>query len=121
MPDTSITALEIIITSLEQSGLPRTRKKTTSDPRIEPSILGLVKLRIAQIHQCEECIHAQTRKLKRNGETQERLHRLKDWREVPFFTDREEAALNLAEALTENWIDRVPLQIFKNTHLYFQP
>lgn len=62
--------------------------------------LELVHLRISQINSCAVCIDGGVRLAKRAGETDERLFAVAAWREAPYFTDAERAALELAEALT---------------------
>lgn len=67
---------------------------------LEPSLLELVKLRASQINGCAHCIDMHTKKLRADGETEQRLYLLNAWDESPFYTDRERAALAWTEALT---------------------
>jgi AhpD family alkylhydroperoxidase len=60
----------------------------------------LVYLRASQINGCSVCIEMHTRDLRRAGETDERLFGVAAWRETPYFTDAERAALALTEAAT---------------------
>ena len=60
----------------------------------------LVHLRISQINGCSTCVDGGARKLKDAGETDERLATVAAWRDAPYFTDAERAALALAEATT---------------------
>lgn len=76
---------------LQECGLPR-------------ELIELVNLRVSQINGCAYCLDLHCRELRKMGETQQRLDCLAAWREVPFFTDRERAALAWAESLTR--IDR---------------
>jgi AhpD family alkylhydroperoxidase len=62
--------------------------------------LELVELRVSQINACSLCVDMHARDLKKAGETDQRLFALAAWREAPFFTDAERAALALAEAAT---------------------
>jgi AhpD family alkylhydroperoxidase len=62
--------------------------------------LELVHLRVSQINGCAACLDMHARTLKNGGETDERLFTVAAWRETPFFTDAERAALALAEAAT---------------------
>lgn len=62
--------------------------------------LGLIHLRISQINGCSVCCHMGGRHLKQAGETDDRLFALATWRDAPFFTEAERAALALAEATT---------------------
>jgi AhpD family alkylhydroperoxidase len=61
---------------------------------------GLVHLRASQINGCGLCVDMHARDLKKGGETDERLFAVAAWRESPYFTDAERAALALAEAMT---------------------
>ena len=62
--------------------------------------LGLVHLRASQINGCSVCVDMHARDLKRAGESDERLFAVAAWRDAPYFTDAERAALALTEALT---------------------
>ena len=68
--------------------------------RLEPSLLELVRLRASQINGCAYCIDMHTKDARAEGETEQRLYALTAWRETPFFTDRERAALAWTEAIT---------------------
>ncbi len=72
---------------LAESPLPKTIKE-------------LVKLRVSQINGCAPCTYAGVQAAKKQGETDDRLHTVGTWRETPFFTEPERAALALAEAAT---------------------
>ncbi|GCF09629.1 carboxymuconolactone decarboxylase family protein [Dictyobacter arantiisoli] len=62
--------------------------------------LGLVHLRASQINGCSYCVDSGARSAKKEGETDERLFAVAAWRETPYFTDAERAALALTEAAT---------------------
>jgi AhpD family alkylhydroperoxidase len=62
--------------------------------------LGLVHLRASQINGCSFCVDGGVKSAKKNGESDERLHAVAAWRETPYFTDAERAALALAESVT---------------------
>jgi AhpD family alkylhydroperoxidase len=62
--------------------------------------LGLVQLRASQINGCSVCVDMHPRFLKKGGETDERLFAVAAWRDTPFFSDAERAALALTEAVT---------------------
>jgi AhpD family alkylhydroperoxidase len=81
--------------------------------------MDLVRLRVAQIHDCPSCAEEPTKALQAHGETGLRLRLLKDWRARAIFSDREEAALNLAEALTYQPIDSVPTEDLHVARLFF--
>ncbi|KMZ13643.1 4-carboxymuconolactone decarboxylase domain/alkylhydroperoxidase AhpD family core domain protein [Candidatus Burkholderia humilis] len=67
---------------------------------IEKSLAELVRLRASQINSCAFCVDMHTTDAKKGGETDRRLATVVVWRETPFFTDRERAALEWTEALT---------------------
>ncbi|MBV4551066.1 carboxymuconolactone decarboxylase family protein [Pseudomonas sp. SWRI102] len=67
---------------------------------LEKSLLELVKLRSSQINGCAFCIDMHTADARKSGETERRLYAVTAWREAPFFTGRERAALAWTEALT---------------------
>jgi AhpD family alkylhydroperoxidase len=62
--------------------------------------LDLVHLRISQINGCSACVDSGVKSARKAGETEERLATVVAWRETPYFTDAERAALALAEAAT---------------------
>ena len=67
---------------------------------VDPRVLGLVHLRASQINGCAPCVHAGVEAAKKQGESDQRLHNVVAWRETPFFTEPERAALALTEAAT---------------------
>jgi AhpD family alkylhydroperoxidase len=67
---------------------------------LEKSLLGLVYTRASQLNGCAYCIDMHTKDARVAGETEQRLYALSAWRETPFFTSRERAALAWTEALT---------------------
>ncbi|MBZ6473101.1 carboxymuconolactone decarboxylase family protein [Streptomyces griseocarneus] len=67
---------------------------------VPQQIMELVHLRASQINGCSACVFAGVAGAKKAGETDERLHAVAAWREAPFFTDAERAALALTEAAT---------------------
>jgi AhpD family alkylhydroperoxidase len=67
---------------------------------LEPALLDLVRLRASQINGCAYCIDMHTKDARARSETEQRLYALDAWRETPFYTDRERAALAWTEALT---------------------
>jgi AhpD family alkylhydroperoxidase len=74
--------------------------KTMHAGGVDPLVLELVHLRASQINGCSPCVFAGVASAKKHGETEERLHNVVTWRETPFFTEAERAALALAEAAT---------------------
>src|SRR5262249_49584201 len=67
---------------------------------LEHTLLELVKLRASQINGCAHCIDMHTKELRADGESEQRLYLLDAWRESPFYSERESAALAWTEALT---------------------
>jgi AhpD family alkylhydroperoxidase len=67
---------------------------------LEKPLVELVKLRASQINGCAFCIDMHTKDARKNGETEQRLYLLNAWREAPFYTERERAALAWTERLT---------------------
>lgn len=67
---------------------------------LEHSLIELVKLRASQINGCAYCLHMHVADAVKAGETHLRIHLLNAWRESAMFTDRERAALNWTEVLT---------------------
>jgi AhpD family alkylhydroperoxidase len=75
--------------------------KTSTEKHGVPSqTLCLVELRASQINGCSACVDMHSRQAKKSGETDERLFAVAAWREAPYFTDAERAALALTEAVT---------------------
>ena len=68
---------------------------------LEHPLLELVKMRASQINGCAYCLDMHSKDARAAGETEQRLYLLNAWREAPFYTDRERAALAWTEALTE--------------------
>jgi AhpD family alkylhydroperoxidase len=74
--------------------------KTAIESGVPLRTLNLVHLRASQINGCSFCLDMHGRDAKKEGETDERLFTVAAWREAPFFTDAERAALALTEAAT---------------------
>jgi len=79
---------------------------------LEPSLRELIKTRASQINGCAYCIDMHTKDARAAGETEQRLYALNAWRETPFFTDRERAALEWTETITLISADRAPDDVF---------
>jgi len=80
---------------------------------LEPRLLELVKLRASQINGCAYCVDMHTKDARARGETEQRLFAVVVWKEAPFFTERERAALAWTEAVTLVSRDQVPDEIFE--------
>jgi AhpD family alkylhydroperoxidase len=83
--------------------------------------LELVHLRASQINGCSVCLDGHSRAAKKAGETDARLFTLAAWREAPYFTDAERAALALTEAVTRlsDRADPVPDEIYDEAALHY--
>ncbi|HEV8276781.1 MAG TPA: carboxymuconolactone decarboxylase family protein, partial [Streptosporangiaceae bacterium] len=81
---------------------------------VDPATLELVHLRVSQINGCSACVDSGARSARKAGETEERLATVAAWREAPYFSDAERAALALAEAATRlaDRPDPVPDQVW---------
>src|SRR5699024_10354259 len=75
-------------------------EKYVANSELEKSIYELVKLRASQINGCAYCIDMHTKDAREAGETEQRLYSVSVFREVPYYSDREKAALEWTEALT---------------------
>lgn len=75
-------------------------EKYVHDSGLERPLLELVKTRASQINGCAYCIDMHTKDARAAGETEQRLYALNAWRETPFFSERERAALEWTEELT---------------------
>lgn len=95
--------------------------KATHEGGVPETTLELVHLRASQINGCSACVDSGSRSAKKAGETDERLFAVAAWREAPYFTDAERAALALAEAATRlaDRTDPVPDEIWEETAKHF--
>jgi AhpD family alkylhydroperoxidase len=95
--------------------------KAAADGGVPQSTLDLVHLRASQINGCSVCVHMHARDMKKAGEPDERVFAVAAWREAPFFTDDERAALALAESMTRlsDRSDPVPDEIFEEAAGYY--
>lgn len=87
---------------------------------LEKPLVELVRLRASQINGCAYCIDLHTRDARKGGEDDRRLATLSVWRETPFFTDRERAALSWTEAVTLVSQDHVPDAVWEAVRPHFE-
>jgi AhpD family alkylhydroperoxidase len=101
-------ALLTIGKAIERCGVPR-------------ATLELVSARVGQINGCSVCVDMHSRALKKNGESDTRIFALAAWRETPYYTDAERAALALAEAATRlsDRDNAVPDELWKEASRHF--
>jgi AhpD family alkylhydroperoxidase len=107
LPDAS-NGIQALIKATQQGGVPQT-------------VLELVHLRASQINGCSFCVDYGARSAKKAGETDERLFAVAAWREAPYFTDAERAALALTEAVTRlaDRADPVPDEIWEEATRHY--
>ncbi len=86
---------------------------------LEEGLLHLIKLRASQINGCAFCLDMHSKDLRAIGETEQRLYTLDAWRECPWFTDRERAALAWTEALTLITQGHVPDAVYEEARKQF--
>jgi AhpD family alkylhydroperoxidase len=101
-------ALQTIGKSVHKSGLPA-------------ETIDLVNLRASQINGCSVCVEMHSRDLKKAGESDERIFAVAAWRETPYFTEAERAALALTEAVTRlaDRADPVPDPIWDDAAAHY--
>ncbi|SCF21194.1 alkylhydroperoxidase AhpD family core domain-containing protein [Micromonospora purpureochromogenes] len=95
--------------------------KAAHSAGVPDGTLELVHLRVSQINGCSACVDSGARTARKAGETEERLFALAAWRETPYFTDAERAALALAEAATRlaDRADAVPDDVWQEAARHF--
>ena len=91
-------------------------KKTTE---IDSTLIELLKIRASQINGCAYCLDMHTKDARAMGETEQRIYCLSAWRETPFYSDSERAALELTEAVTAISANGVPDDLYEKVRLHF--
>ena len=86
---------------------------------IDPVIAELVKLRASQINGCAYCIDMHSKDARLMGETEQRLYGLSAWRETPYYSDAERAALAMTEAGTLLHEDGIPDEVWDEAARHF--
>ncbi len=94
-------------------------EKYARESGLEPTLLELVRLRASLINGCAYCIDMHTKDARAAGETEQRLYSVSVWRETPFYTPRERAALEWAEALTEIGSSHAPDDLYERVRAHF--
>jgi AhpD family alkylhydroperoxidase len=82
-------------------------------------LLHLVKMRASQMNGCAYCIDMHTKDARAEGETEQRIYALDAWRETPFYNERERAALEWTEAVTNVQEGHVPDAVFEAVRAQF--
>lgn len=111
----------IDVTKHVNSGMGRALLHLSSEvaKQIEPRLFFLVEIRASQINGCAYCIDMHTKDARAAGETEQRIYALNAWRETPFFSDRERAALEWTEAVTRIADTHVPDEIYERVAKQF--
>jgi AhpD family alkylhydroperoxidase len=86
---------------------------------IETPLLELVRMRASQINRCAYCLDMHSKDARAAGESEQRLHALPAWREAPFYSERERAALAWTEAVTTLAQADVPAELYEATRRQF--
>ena len=96
-------------------GLERQIRQAGLDGRL----LDLVRMRASQINGCAYCLDMHSKDARANGETEQRLYGLDAWRETPYYSDRERAALEWTEALTLVAETHAPDEVYERVREQF--
>jgi len=86
---------------------------------LENSLVSLIDMRVSQINGCAFCLDMHWKDAKAAGESEQRLYSLDAWRETPYYTERERAALAWAEAVTRITEGHVPDELYEATRKHF--
>ena len=106
LPKESLQTLYALEQSIRKAGL-------------ETKLLELVRMRASQLNGCAFCIDMHSKDARAEGETEQRLYGLNAWRETPFYSDRERAALEWTEAVTLVSRDQVPDNVYETARTQF--
>lgn len=90
-----------------------------SQSTLEQSLLNLIYFRVSQINGCAFCLDMHAKDLRAEGESEQRLYLLDAWREAPFYSGKERAALAWAEALTRISGGLVPDELYDEARQHF--
>ena len=94
-------------------------EKYVDSTGIEPGLLNLIKIRASQINGCAWCLDMHAKDAREDGETEQRIYSLSAWRDTPFYTPRERAALGWTEAVTLVATEGVPDDLFEEARKQF--
>lgn len=86
---------------------------------LEPELLELVKFRASQINGCAYCLDMHSKDARARGESEQRLYGVSAWRETPYFSERERAALAWTEAVTLVADNHVPDDVYASAREHF--
>ena len=94
-------------------------EKLVRESGLEAPLLELVRMRTSQMNGCAYCLDMHSKDARAAGETEQRLYTLSAWRETAFFTDRECAALEWTEAVTDVAHSHVPDDVYERVRKHF--
>jgi AhpD family alkylhydroperoxidase len=86
---------------------------------LDQKLLDLIRMRASQINGCSYCLDMHSKDARAKGETEQRLYALNAWRETPFYSDRERAALEWTESLTLVTESHVPDEVYDRVRQQF--
>ncbi len=86
---------------------------------LEPALVELVKLRASQLNGCAYCIDMHTKDARSHGESEQRLYGITAWRETPFYSERERAALAWTETVTNISESQATEEIYQQVNRHF--
>jgi AhpD family alkylhydroperoxidase len=91
------------------------------DAEIDPRLRELIRIRASQLNGCAYCVDMHSKDARAIGETEQRIYALPAWRETPFFSDRERAALSFTESVTRLSETHVPRADYDELAEQFSP
>jgi AhpD family alkylhydroperoxidase len=94
-------------------------EKYIANSGLDRKLIHLLKMRASQINGCAYCIDMHSKDARALGESEQRLYELNAWRETPFYTDRERAALEWTESLTLVSQTHVPDEVYESVKKHF--
>jgi AhpD family alkylhydroperoxidase len=94
-------------------------ERAVRESGLEPKLLELVKTRASQMNGCAYCIDMHTKDARAHGETEQRLFGLSAWREAPFYSEKERAALRWTEAITDIKRGHAADDVFEEVRKHF--
>ncbi len=92
-----------------------------SRPSVDPALAELVRIHASNLNGCAFCLDMHTTDARKEGEQEHRIYALPAWRETPYFTARERAALALTEAITLVTKGHVPDEVYNEAAAHFDP
>ena len=94
-------------------------QKVVDESKIDHRLLELIKIRASQINCCAHCLEMHTKDALALGENEQRIYLLSAWREAPFYSERERAALAWCEVLTNLPRSGAPDEVYEKVKIHF--